>query len=88
MKGGKITYKKNVKKGNVKKAYKKRNKMTRHRKMKGGYVDSPSFNPNDLPQEYYYKYNDLAGGPTDPTSPDMQPSSRLFPDIVPPSRVF
>jgi hypothetical protein len=63
-------------------------KKTRHRKMKGGYVDSPTFPPNAIPQEYYYKYNDLAGSSTDPTSPNMQPSSHLLPDIVPPSQVF
>jgi hypothetical protein len=56
-------------------------KKTHTMKMKGGYVDTPSFS-SVVPSSSYYPYNELAGGPHDPTSPDMQPSSRLFPDMV------
>jgi hypothetical protein len=62
----------------------KRKRGRKTRKMKGGYIDKASF-PLDsptIPQNAYYPYNTLAGGPEDPTSANMQPSSRLFPDMV------
>jgi hypothetical protein len=49
---------------------------------KGGYVDFPSWIPNQVPQSAYYPYNTLAGTAEDPTSANMQPSSRLFPDFM------
>jgi len=60
-----------------------RNRKAYTRKMRGGYIDQPSFPlPPIIPQNTYYPYNILAGGPSDPTSANMQPNSRLFPDMI------
>ncbi len=50
------------------------------RKMRGGFVAPPSFSLENppIPQTAYYTYNNLTD---DPTSPEMQPSSRLMPDM-------
>ena len=66
---------------------KRRMKKTMHKKrMTGGFVDFASFPSSPpssvLPSSAYYPYNELAGGPSDPTSANMQPSTRLFPDMV------
>lgn len=60
----------------------KTRKNRKSRKIKGGYVDFPSFVPSSFSTDAYYPYNSLAGSMEDPTSPNMEPSSRLFPDMV------
>jgi len=51
---------------------------------RGGGVSNflpPTFLQGYIPQDAYYPKSLEQGGPTDPTSPNMQPSTRLFPDM-------